>query len=528
MKTSKTIYLLATITIVFTYALFSGCKKKPELPTVTTGEITHITDISAIGSGEVTKDGNSDVTLKGVCWSKSPEPTILNFFMNSTSTGVGSFSCNIIALQASTEYHVRAFAINEVGTAYGNTVTFTSLPPEILINAPVVSTAVVSTITSSTAVCGGIVTSDAGSTVTARGVCWSQNSSPTIADSKTNNGSGAGSFTSNITGLSHMTTYFVRAYATNANGTGYGSTMSFTTQSSLPSVTTAEISEIIGSTAISGGTVTSDGGSTVTERGVCWSTSQNPTTSNLHTTDGSGTGSFTSNITGLSGDTTYYVRAYATNSVGTVYGIQRSFTTLNDFCEGFTAPTGYGIVSSSGKCWLDRNLGATQVATYYAYGHLYQWGRGTDEHQIRTSFTSPTLSNSDTPGHGNFITISSSPGDWRSPKNDNLWQGASGINNPCPDGWRIPTETEWNAERLSWSSNNAAGAFASPLKLPVAGSRNHSNGSLFNVGSSGYYWSSTVDGTRTRFLYFNSSDADMFSYYRANGVSVRCLKDLDF
>ena len=159
---------------------------------------------------------------------------------------------------------------------------------------------------------------------------------------------------------------------------------------------------------------------------------------------------------------------------------------------------------NTGEIWMDRNLGATQVATSStdaaAYGDLYQWGRAADGHQIRTSGTTSTLASSDSPGHGNFITVSSSPYDWRNPQNDNLWQGVSGTNNPCPSGYRLPTQAEWNTERTSWSSNNAAGAFASPLKLPVAGSRSGSNGTLSKVGSFGYYWSSTVDGTNASYL----------------------------
>jgi hypothetical protein len=127
---------------------------------------------------------------------------------------------------------------------------------------------------------------------------------------------------------------------------------------------------------------------------------------------------------------------------------------------------------------MDRNLGASRAATSStdaeAYGDLYQWGRAADGHQKRTSGTTSTLSNSDTPGHGNFILAPNSPYDWRSPQNNNLWQGVNGTNNPCPAGYRLPTEAELNAERLSWSSNNAAGAFASPLKLPVAGYRDRS------------------------------------------------------
>jgi uncharacterized protein (TIGR02145 family) len=185
---------------------------------------------------------------------------------------------------------------------------------------------------------------------------------------------------------------------------------------------------------------------------------------------------------------------------------------------------------TTGKIWMDRNLGATQVATSStdgnSYGDLYQWGRRADGHQCRTSPTTANLSSVDQPAHGNFIPINSGNIDWRSPQNVNLWQGVNGVNNPCPSGYRIPTETEINEERLiSWSQNTSAGAFASPLKLLMAGRRDGTSGSLGTVGTRGYYWSSTVSGTGSRGLYFSSSNAYMQDYVRAGGFSVRCLKD---
>jgi uncharacterized protein (TIGR02145 family) len=178
---------------------------------------------------------------------------------------------------------------------------------------------------------------------------------------------------------------------------------------------------------------------------------------------------------------------------------------------------------------MDRNLGASQVATSStdaaAYGDLYQWGRCSDGHEKRTSGTTTTRSSTDTPGHGNFIPSGSSPYDWRSSQNDNLWQGVAGTNNPCPTGYRLPTELELNAERLSWATNNSAGAFASPLKLVVAGYRNYNNAALTEGGSYGYYWSSTVIGTYARALYYHSGSANMTNGFRVFGFSVRCIKE---
>ncbi|MFN5459752.1 MAG: hypothetical protein ACK5AY_07575, partial [Bacteroidota bacterium] len=198
------------------------------------------------------------------------------------------------------------------------------------------------------------------------------------------------------------------------------------------------------------------------------------------------------------------------------------------FCNG---PTAIVDVTNptTGKTWMDRNLGASQVATSStdanSYGDLYQWGRLSDGHQCRTSATTSTLSSTDQPGNVNFILAPNTPFDWRSPQNTNLWQGVNGVNNPCPSGYRLPTETELTAEHTSWSSQNSVGAFASPLKLPLAGGRDNSSGSLGMVGTYGVYWSSTVSPTNSRSLFFDISNANINNYYRASGFSVRCIKE---
>jgi uncharacterized protein (TIGR02145 family) len=205
---------------------------------------------------------------------------------------------------------------------------------------------------------------------------------------------------------------------------------------------------------------------------------------------------------------------------------------IDDNCDGQIDENCVPNVTNpiTGRTWMDRNLGASQVATSStdaaSYGNLYQWGRSADGHQIRTSTTTNVLSITDTPGHGDFIVAPFSPGDWRNPKNDNLWQGVSGVNNPCPEGYRLPTEVEWNDERASWTTNDDIGAFASPLKLPAAGNRLHSNGSLNTVGTFGSYWSSSTSTSAiSSFLYFYSEGADVVISVRAYGYCVRCIKD---
>lgn len=195
------------------------------------------------------------------------------------------------------------------------------------------------------------------------------------------------------------------------------------------------------------------------------------------------------------------------------------------------------VVSATGRIWLDRNLGAARAAESVndrcAYGDLYQWGRLTDGHEKRNSGTTTTFSSTEVPGHSFFIVGGSVlGGHWMTVRNDSLWQGINGINNPCPQGFRLPTETEIAAEMNSWASQDAAGAFASPLKLVTAGARDyHTNGLMIyedNGSKIGAYWSSTVDNSTTsgdvRALVLSNSN-DITSASRAYGVSVRCIKN---
>lgn len=193
---------------------------------------------------------------------------------------------------------------------------------------------------------------------------------------------------------------------------------------------------------------------------------------------------------------------------------------------------------ATGKIWMDRNLGATQRATSFtdvnSYGDLYQWGRRSDGHQCRTSPTTTTLSSNDQPANGNFILSPNSPFDWRSPQSNNLWQGVNGVNNPCPGGYRLPTDAELFAERTSWNDNTTwSGGFLTPLKFPMAGHRSiSSNGNIFNVGINTHIWTSTVSsfGNAKWFLITSTANGQgagsaMNSDSRAEGNSVRCLKD---
>ena len=189
----------------------------------------------------------------------------------------------------------------------------------------------------------------------------------------------------------------------------------------------------------------------------------------------------------------------------------------------------YGIVqSATGRYWLDRNLGASRVAQSIAdadaYGDLYQWGRTTDGHEKRTSTAAAGPVTAGSEG-SNFLTNGSSPYDWLSTQDDTRWNGAiKGAHDPCPDGFRVSTETELNAERMLFSTNDLAGAFASILKLPSSGFRRNT-GSIADAGAAGNYWTSMGNGTNARRLSFGSTDALMTSAARSYGYSVRCIKE---
>ena len=298
------------------------------VPTLTTTAVTGVTLTTATSGGNITADGGGAVTARGVCWATTLNPVIGATNTTANGSGTGVFSSPITGLLPGTAYHVRAYATNSAGTAYGADVPFTTNPALI----PTLTTTAVTGVTYTTAASGGNITADGGGAVTARGVCWATTLNPVIgATNTTINGSGTGVFTSAITGLLPGTAYHVRAYATNSAGTAYGADVPFTTNPAvIPTLTTTLVTGVTLTAAASGGNITADGGGAVTARGVCWATTANPVIGALNTTtNGTGTGSFTSAITGLTDGTNYYVRAYATNSAGTAYGNQQTFTTVH-------------------------------------------------------------------------------------------------------------------------------------------------------------------------------------------------------
>lgn len=329
------------------------------LAVVKTDSVNNITATGFTAFGTVVSDCDIPVTARGFCYSTSQYPTIEDEH-TTVGKGLGEFKSNITKLEYGTTYYVRAYATNTTATTYGEQIVVKTLD-----GLPTVTTAEVTNVGSVKATCGGNVTDDGTLTVTARGVCYGTNQYPTTEGLHTTNGKGIGEFTSNITGLNDKTTYYVRAYATTAAGTSYGEQKTFRTENGIPVVLLSEVGEPTANSVVCKGKVTGDGGVSVTERGFCYSVSQYPTNTSNHVAIGNGVGEFTGSLTGLALNTTYYIRAYAVNSLGIGYSAQQSFTTKNGLATVTTAEatstatsitTGGNVTDNGGYAITERGV----------------------------------------------------------------------------------------------------------------------------------------------------------------------------
>ena len=295
-----------------------------QLPIVKTGEVDGIQANTASGHGEVTTDGGGDqISVRGMCWGLSHNPTIGDFYVYA-GAGLGAFDCVMSELQPDQTYYVRAFAGNSKGIAYGNEVSFTTAPVGSL---PTVTIDDYSNVSSTSFAVTATVSEQGASAVIVRGICWNTSPSPVMDNNHESCGEGIGSFSRTITNLATNTKYYVRAYAVNGHGVAYSNEVTITLESEMtvPTVVTKDVVSILDNMATGGGNVVEDGGSEVTERGICWSTSHNPTVDDMNLTSGSGMGVFSCQMTDLEQDVTYYVRAYAVNAMGMAYGNEVSF-----------------------------------------------------------------------------------------------------------------------------------------------------------------------------------------------------------
>ncbi len=420
---------------------------------------------------------------------------------------------------------------------------------ELTAKVPSLYTTNLTNITDSSAVSGGDIISSGAGFVTERGVCWAIFPQPTIDNYKTSDGSGTGVFTSNIYGLNAETYYYVRAYATNSAGTGYGDDIKFFA-TSTPVVTTADVTDVTSYSAVCGGNVISDGGSQITDKGICWDTKPHPTIEDFHVFSGQGLGSFVSIIEGLMEDTIYYLRAYATSENGiTGYGEELIFKPVFICSEDFRDNRDGKIYSSvliGNICWMKQNLNygtyvtsstgqdafGTQKFCYDnnstfcdVYGGMYTWTEIMDG-SLACNGTGETQ-----------------------PECNNHVQGI------CPIGWHIPSHFEWTTlEKLAGSEpdsfpfNEVTKGWlgvdeGNNLKInnPIYWNNEGQNTLTFNGLASGYYlgvygyinerckwWTSTESGKNN--AWHRGLEKGQKSIYRLNinksfAFSLRCVKN---
>ena len=455
--------------IIAATMLLSGCKKYIDYSAIKL-EITN-ENFSVTGTtATLTADYSWPWKVVSIAMEVSEDEGFANAKSFEATVSGNSLTVTANGLKAETKYYYRMRLNMEDGKVESETKTFVTT--EYIL--PTVTTSEVDYISATTAKCGGEVT-EGDYTVTARGVCWSTADNPTLDDSHTVDGGGAGAFISNITGLTEITTYYVRSYATSSAGTVYGETRTFKTAAYiLPTVTTSDVNNITSTTAECGGVVT-EGDLTVMARGVCWNTADNPTLDDSHTVDGGGAGAFTSTITDLIGNTTYCVRAYATTSEGTVYGETRTFKTNNNF--SFTVNgVSFDMVYVEGGTF---DMGATTE-------------QGSDAYSDEKPVHSVTLS-------GYYIG--------KCEVTQELWEAVMGSNPSRFKGAQKPVESvSWyDCQRFIRRLNSLTGR---TFRLPTEAeweyaarggnkSRHYKYSGSGNIGYVAWYWKNSGDETHT-------------------------------
>lgn len=633
----------STVLLFIILAIVLHSCKKEELPTLSTSTITNISTTSASGGGNITSDGNAEITARGVCWGINENPTTSDSKTNDGNS-IGQFVSNLTGLVAGSTYHIRAYATNSVGTAYGADLSFATLgkAPECMtqpatnitpigatlngtVNANYISTTVtfeygttstygqtitatqspvtgnsltnvnadltglvagttyhfrIKTVNSLGATNGNdltfITAGQAPTAITQAACCLSSTGAKLNGTVNANYLSAAVTFEyglttaygstvtaipSPVTGntsksvsaviseLNPGTTYHFRIKALNELGTTYGEDLSFTTIEVVPNITTTAVTDRTHTSAISGGNISSDGGSLVTGRGVCWTTMPNPTINGEHTTDGTGTGSFTSNMRCLSFATTYYVRAYANNSVGTAYGEEQSFTTLGTNPIIFNPDLTYGSVSDiDGNCYKTIQIGTQTWMAENLKTTKYTDGRSIPLVTDNSEWSNLTLDNLQFAGYcwyDNDINNKNTYGALYSG-----WLMVSENNGKlCPTGWHIPEISEWRTLITTVDLNEPEGE--DPYDSPVAGGKLKEAGTTHwlnpNEGATNEFGFTALPGGHRKRDGFFSGMGSIGGWFRGGlanttmssfnsavkwgegvfelGYSIRCIKD---
>jgi len=500
--------------IVGMILFLSGCNKKDEvqLPQLSTLAISDITASEAKGGGIITFDGGGAISTCGVCWGLGHQPSI-DKNKTSDTLHTNAFASNLKSLVPDTVYYVRAYAVNSVGISYGKEVAFRTLKkalPEVTTNEPL-------EITSGAFKVRGEIVKDGNAMISTCGFCWDVNENPATDSNKCPTASTGNAFALVLDGLIPETTYYVRAYATNEMGTAYGN------QVVVKTLAVAEFSEITLSASTSSLTanagITSDLGTEITERGFCWSISDNPTIANSFASVGNGTGVYSYGIGQLSSSTVYYVRTYARNKYGIKYGIAKASKTLEQ-PETVTDASGnsYKCISIGTQTWMAADLKTGK----YRNGDVITGfvSLTSTEGTVGTCYTNPN--------YGQFYN----------------WYAVSDPRNIAPIGWHVPTDEDWTKLETFLGGSQVAGG---KLKEAVAywfqpnaatdeyGFKALPTGYRFADGSystggfsMGYWWTATETSNTesyNRALYYRTTQSLRQVSDKRVGLAVRCVKD---
>ena len=603
------------------------CVKGGSLATLTTSSVTGITIASAVSGGNITSDGGLSVTARGVCWSLHSNPSLTNSF-STDGSGIGNFTSILSGLMSDSNYFIKAYASNSIGTAYGNEICFaTTAPPVTTVtdydgnvydtvhigtqvwmkqnlktthykNGTIISN-VIDSIAWTTLATGAYCdynNTPANSTTYGRlynwyavntgNICPTGWHVPTDAEWTTLTtylgGENIAGGKLKEVGLSHWLN--PNTAATNEtgfsalpggnrysdgvcsnmhyNGSWWSSTENIATSYSwnrlmgfnysntyreysskasgfsvrcvkggdLATLTTSSVTGIAFFSAVSGGNITSDGGSPVSVRGICWSLFPNPSLSNSFSIDGSGIGNFTSILSGLMPDSNYFIKAYATNSIGTAYGNEVSFTTLlaSNYPVVDFDGNGYDTVHIGSQIWMAENL----KTTHYKNGTSIVYPGANDAAWQNNIIGAYAWYNND---EATYKNIYGALYNWYVVNTGNL----------CPSGWHVPTDAEWTtlctylgggsiaggklkeAGLAHWVSPNTAATNETGFTALPGGGRYYT-GTYGDIGSLGNWWSSTEYNTATAWnkdMGYLSSYADRYNANKADGFSVRCVKD---
>jgi uncharacterized protein (TIGR02145 family) len=536
---------ILSATVVSMILIVHSCKKLEieRIAKVATGNVSHITTHSATITGNIMDIGETEITQYGHCWHTEENPEVE--FAATTTLGMsdvtGNYTSEIDELQPGTQYFARAYVISDDRISYGKNISFSTNEvtlPEVTTDAPY-------DIGTNSATCGGNVISDGGGEVTMRGVCWSIAADPVITNTHTSDGSGTGSFTSNLTGLSINSEYFVRAYATNSAGTAYGNQVSFITEKTKPVLTTGEIGLLTDKSVRIGGNITSDGGAEIVERGICWNITQNPDIYDNKIPAVTGISEFFCDIEGLLPNTVYHCRAFATNEIGTSYGDDMEFKTYGVMdIDG----NGYYSVIIGAQEWMQQNLSTTHYADGSSLIDGSEAGDITDNFVSKYYFANCNDENN-VADYGRLYT-------WAAVMNGSSSSSTnpSGVTGVCPQGWHVPSDAEWmeleiflgmstlEAEQKFDRGTDEGGKLKSTSYFwaPNTGATNESGfnaipggdrgseGNFNYVGGFAVYWSATESYSQAAYirgLEYNKATVNRWDHFKYYGFSVRCIKD---